>query len=123
MTYRITDRQLADDVFVISLAGDGDLIAAPELRAHVDQAIGRGAHALLLDLTAATFVDSTALGILVDALKRLRPRGGRVAVACPDPGIRKVFDITGLDRMLPVLESVPDALAVLGEPPPPPAPD
>lgn len=90
MTFRISERELGGEVLVVELQGEGDLIAAPELRRHIDDAIGRGATKLILDLSSATFIDSTALGILVGALKRLRPRGGRIAVLCPDPAIRHV---------------------------------
>jgi anti-sigma B factor antagonist len=116
LTYRITEHQLADDVRVIALAGEGDLMAAPELRRRVDSAIDAGATKLVLDLSESTFIDSTALGILLGALKRLRPRGGRVAVLCPDPAIGKVFEITGLDRMMPVTSTLAEALAALHDP-------
>ena len=115
MPYRIADRQLYPDVVVIELAGEADLMAAPELRRHVDRAINRGATSLILDLSETTFIDSTTLGILVSALKRLRPRGGRVAVQCPDPSIRRVFAITGVDRMLPVAVTRDEALASLAQ--------
>ena len=111
MTYRIADRKLDDDVVVIELAGEADLMAAPELRRHVDRAISRGANRLILDLSETTFIDSTTLGILVSTLKRLRPRDGRVAVQCPDPSIRRVFRLTGVDRMLPVATNRDEALA------------
>lgn len=113
MTFRISERQLPGDVLVVELQGEGDLSAAPELRRRIDDAISRGATKLTLDLSAATFIDSTALGILVGALKRLRPRGGRIAVLCPDPAIRKVFEVTGLDRMLPVVATLEEAVADL----------
>jgi anti-sigma B factor antagonist len=116
VNYRIADTKPADDLVVIELAGEADLMAAPDLRRHVDSAIGHGATRLILDLTDATFIDSTTLGILVNALKRLRPRGGRVAVQCPHHDIRDVFEITGIDRMLPVAETRDEALASITGP-------
>jgi anti-sigma B factor antagonist len=116
MNYRIADSKPVDDLVVIELAGEADLMAAPDLRRHVDQAIRHGATRLILDLTDATFVDSTTLGILVSALKRLRPRGGRVAVQCPHHDIRTVFEITGIERMLPVAQTRDEALASITGP-------
>jgi anti-sigma B factor antagonist len=113
--YRIADRQLDDDLVVIELAGEADLMAAPDLRRHVDRAISRGANRLILDLSETTFIDSTTLGILVSTLKRLRPRDGRVAVQCPDPSIRRVFALTGVGRMLPVTGTRDEALASLAQ--------
>src|SRR3954452_9194366 len=101
---------------MIALAGEGDLMAAPELRRRVDSAIDGGATKLVLDLSESTFIDSTALGILLAALKRLRPRGGRGAALCPAPAIGNVFEITGLDRMMPVTGPLAEALAALHEP-------
>jgi anti-sigma B factor antagonist len=97
------------------LEGHADFVAAPELRLRVDEAVNRGARKLVLDFTRSTSVDSTAGGILVGALKRLRPRGGCVAVVCPDPDIREVFHFAGLESMFPITETLVDALAALDE--------
>ena len=86
-----------DGVAVIAVRGDSDLHTAPHLRRAV--ALDRGASALVIDLTAATLVDSMTLGVLLGALKRLGPTGGRVTVVCPAQGIRRIFEITLLDRL------------------------
>ena len=55
----------------------------------------------MVDLSKATFIDSTTLGVLVGGVKRLRPAGGSLALVCTDENITKIFEITGLDRGLP----------------------
>ena len=88
-----------DGVAVIAVRGDSDLHTAPHLRRAITVALDRGASALVIDLTDATLVDSMTLGVLLGALKRLGPTGGRVTVVCPAQGIRRIFEITLLDRL------------------------
>jgi anti-sigma B factor antagonist len=113
MNFHIADETLPGELLVIKLEGEVDLYAAPELKEHVNGAIERGKTKLILDLSAATFIDSTTLGILVSGMKRLRPRGGMLAVLCPDPTMARIFDITGLNRMFSVHETLDEAVAAL----------
>jgi anti-sigma B factor antagonist len=113
MNFHIEDESHKEDSIVIKLQGEVDLYAAPELKDHVNRAIESGKTKLVLDLTDATFIDSTTLGILVSGMKRLRPRGGMLAVLCPDPTMARIFDITGLNRMFSVHDTLDGALAAL----------
>jgi anti-sigma B factor antagonist len=56
---------------------------------------------VIVDLGATTFIDSTFLGVLLGGMRSLRERGGEIGVVCPD-SIRKIFEITGLDRVLTI---------------------
>ena len=113
MGYRITEHKLAEATCIIELEGEGDLMAAPELRRRVDSAIRSGTTRLVLDLSESTFLDSTALGVIVGALRRLRSCDGRIAVLCPDPVMARAFEITGLNRMLAVAATPAEALAAV----------
>jgi anti-sigma B factor antagonist len=117
LNFHIEDEPLHGDLMLIKLQGEVDLYAAPDLKDHVNNAIEGGKTLLILDLSDATFIDSTTLGILVSGMKRLRPRGGRLAVLCPDPTMAKIFDITGLNRMFSVHETREDAIAALEQSP------
>ena len=114
MNFHIEDERLNDELTVIRLVGEIDLYAAPELKDHVNRSIERGRTRLVIDLSAATFIDSTTLGILVGGMKRLRPRGGTLAVVCPNATMAKIFDITGLNRMFSVHETREEAYEALG---------
>lgn len=98
-------------VGVIAVRGQADLHTAPELRAAITAALDRGASGLVIDLSDATFVDSMTLGVLLGAVKRLRPRGGKVAVVCVSPHIRRIFEITLLDRVFALHETLDAARA------------
>jgi anti-sigma B factor antagonist len=90
---------LSTELSVISVRGQADLHTASELRAAITETIEGGAVHLVVDLSDATFIDSMTLGVLLGAVKRLRPSGGSVSVVCTDPHIRRIFEITLLDRI------------------------
>lgn len=91
-----------DGVPVIAVHGQADLHTAPELRTAITAALDGGARGLVVDLSEATFIDSMTLGVLLGAVKRLRPSGGKVGIVCADPHIRRIFEITLLDRVFAI---------------------
>ena len=94
---------------VLSVGGDLDVVGAPDLRQAVVAAVASGSRLLLLDLSKLDFVDSFGIGAVVGALKRLRQRGGDLALVCPSSRIRRVFEICDLDRVLELHDSVDSA--------------
>ncbi len=97
-----------DGAAVLTLAGELDLYNAEEIRAALAEAIASSPRCVVLDLAEVEFVDSTALGVLVEANSRLGPDGLRLAALQPGP--RRALQVSGLDRHLPVHDSVDDAL-------------
>ena len=73
--------------------------------------IAAGIERVVVDLTETTFIDSSSLGVLIGAHRRLKARGGRLLVACDNEAIVKTFRITGLDGVFTVVPSVDEALA------------
>ncbi len=102
--------EVVDGLAVVDVRGEADLHTAHELRAAIMDTIDGGATSLVIDLTETTFIDSMTLGVLLGAVKRLRPVGGRVSVVCTDPNIRRIFEITLLDRVFALHESREAAL-------------
>ena len=98
-------------VAVIALSGELDLYTCPEFKTQLLQVIEDGAKLVVVDLTETTFIDSTALGVLIRGLERLKTQDGRLVVACSDPNIVKIFEVTGLDRIFSVCRSRDEALA------------
>lgn len=98
-----------DGTVVIELAGELDIAAAPELRAHVQVAIDAGHH-LVLDLDEVTFVDSTILHALLWARGTVAERGGRFAVATRAPGVLRLFELTRTGDLFGVSRSRAEAL-------------
>ena len=103
---------------VVTLRGELDAHDAPRLKADFTAAI-EGAAGLaaaprvVLDLAAVAFLDSTVLGTIVGALRRVREAEGELVVVLPEMQARRIFEITGLDRVLNVQRTRADALAAL----------
>jgi anti-sigma B factor antagonist len=91
--------------FLIALRGEWDLYNRPELAAALLQAEAAAESLIVLDLSRATFIDSSVLGALVEARKRLEEQV-EIAVVAEDRQIRKVFEITGLDGVFALYESL-----------------
>ena len=103
----------AGDVVVVVVEGEHDIYTVPALRERLDEALTREG-AVVVDLTAATFVDSSILGALLDARRRAQEQqhGFVVSVGVgAEPGVRRILDITGLIPVLPVLGDREEAIA------------
>jgi anti-sigma B factor antagonist len=98
-------------VRVLEVHGDADLLSAPELRERIRGAIDVGANTVVVDLSATTLIDSTALGVLLGGMKRLREQDGQIRLVVPRPEVRRIFEITMLDRIFPLNDSQEEALA------------
>jgi anti-anti-sigma factor len=99
-------------VSVLLAAGELDAFAAPDIASafvEID-----GAARVLVDLGRVSFMDSTALGIIVRHVRVLGEQDVRVQVVLPEGFARRIFEITMLDRVLPVAGTRDEALASLG---------
>jgi anti-sigma B factor antagonist len=103
-SFTVEDSEIDATTHVVEVTGELDLYSAPELKMHVLQAIDAGKTRIVVDLTKSTFIDSTTLGVLVGARKRLREHDGSLAVVCPDPEKLALFEMTGLDRVFSIHE-------------------
>jgi anti-sigma B factor antagonist len=96
---------------IVSAEGELDAYAAPELTAcFADVAHARN---VVADLSAVSFMDSTALGVVVRTLREIGKRGGGVRLVLPETSARRIFEITMLDQVLPLAATREDALADL----------
>jgi anti-anti-sigma factor len=92
---------------VVKLAGDLDLYNAEQVRSALVGVIDGAPSRIVIDASEVEFIDSTALGVLIDAHRKLE---GGVRVASPQDPIRRALEISGIDRHLKVHDSVDDAL-------------
>ena len=104
---------LGRSVFAVAVGGEIDLATAPDLKGALGDAIDGGGRRVLVDLSEATFIDSTTLGVLMGAVKRLRPLGGELAIACVDVNIRKIFELTLLDRIFAIFDTPAEGIDYL----------
>ena len=101
MEASVRTRQIGSTTYRIALAGEIDMYTSPEFRDDLRSCIERGATDVIVDLSAATFIDSTFLGVVLGGMRSLRERGGEISVVCPD-SIRRIFEISGLDQVLTI---------------------
>ena len=109
--FRIDEASPAASVRILAVHGDADLHTAPELREALRGATDDGVTTLVVDLSGAPVIDSTSLGVLLGALKRLRERDGQIRLVVPRPEVRRVFEITMLDRVFSLHQTLDEALA------------
>jgi anti-sigma B factor antagonist len=105
--------QIGTDAYVVSLSGELDLHTAPTFEEEVERAFADGGRRVIVDLIGVTFIDSVALGVLTRSAKRLRSLGGECLVVSDDPRIVRVFQITGLDRILRIEHTLAEAVEQL----------
>ncbi len=96
---------------LLAVSGEVDIATAPRLRKQLDELMEMDQTDVVVDLDGIDFLDSTGLGVLVGALKRLRARGGELHLICTQPRIHKVFDLTGPTKMFQIHKTVGDAVA------------
>jgi anti-sigma B factor antagonist len=89
---------------VVHATGDLDVASAPQLAdALVDVIDDQGSLSVRIDLRGVTFIDSTGLSLLVDALHRVGEKGGTLMLAHPGPSLRRLFGIVGFTQRFPIL--------------------
>lgn len=111
--FALSEEALGEGRHVVAVAGEIDLFTAPELKKTLADTIENGATRVVVDLSETTFLDSTALGVLIGAVKRLRSRDGQLVIVNVDANIAKTFEITGLDQIFTILGDRDSAVAAL----------
>lgn len=92
---------------VIALQGESDAYIAPRIRSDLATALGSEGP-LVVDLTQATFIDSTIVGVLLEGLAESEKLEHPLLLLLPDdsaPEVHRLFELTGLDSLLPLVRS------------------
>jgi anti-anti-sigma factor len=103
----------AEEAAVVSAQGELDAFTAPALADALADAAAEGDDRLVIDLSRVAFMDSTALGLVVRAVNEIGDRGGDVRLVLPERSARRIFEITTLDRVLPIEPSRAEALRAI----------
>jgi anti-sigma B factor antagonist len=110
----VTDRRERGAV-IAEVTGDIDLSTVAGLRERLFGLADEG-QPLIIDLNGVTFIDSTGLGVLVGTARRVAGHGGSLHAVCSQPQTRKLLWMTGVDRRIPLSDSVDGALTLMGAP-------
>ncbi|MGH3504931.1 MAG: anti-sigma factor antagonist [Nocardioidaceae bacterium] len=103
------DHRVSGDQMIIDVGGEIDVYTAPKLRERLVTLINEGHYHIIVNLDGVDFLDSTGLGVLVGALKRVRAQGGALRLVCSHERLLKVFRITGLAKVFPIYDSLETA--------------
>jgi anti-sigma B factor antagonist len=95
---------------VLAPEGKFNMVAAPPLKARIDDLVTAGKVHLVVDLHAVDFIDSSGLGALIGGLKSARQHGGDLRIAAAGAQVRAVLKLTNLDRILDPYPTVEEAL-------------
>lgn len=99
---------------VVSVSGEVDVVTAPGIRTEVVNLVTAGHTEIVLDFGRVDFIDSFGLGVMVGALKRINSHGGHLRIVIGEPRVRGVLELTGIDRVLDVYDSLDAALGAGG---------
>lgn len=115
VNFKMDTRTLDQVLPIIELEGEVDVYTAPQLKQQMISLLEGGAKTMVVDLAKVDYLDSTALGVLIGGLKRMRETDGNLVLVCPNARIRRVFEITGLDKIFDLFNSTDEARDSLGK--------
>ena len=105
-------RVVREGVGLVVLSGEVDISTAPAFKSDLVALIEEDkVPTVVVDLTDVTFIDSTALGVLIGGVRRLHPLGGRLLLVASGRAVLRAMSLTGLDRIFTVFATRDEALA------------
>lgn len=107
--FTIYKRDLDEHTVVISVEGELDLSTAPRLKWMLTDALGVDESKVVVDLAQVSFMDSTALGVLVAAQRKL-DSPARLAIVCTSERVLQIFEFSGIDSAFAIFSSLEQAL-------------
>jgi anti-sigma B factor antagonist len=111
--FGLEDEPVNERTHVVAPSGEIDALTAPQLGRCLLGLVDKGKRDLVVDLSLVTFMDSTGIGVLLNALRGLASRHGRLVLVCPTERVMRPFEITGLVSRLQIFRSREDALGDL----------
>jgi anti-sigma B factor antagonist len=113
LEFSVQTAEVGGNAFVVTVTGEADLHTAPDLDHALQGVLALGGTSVALDLTEVSFLDSTALGVLLRYRPRFVARGGDLVIVTDDRRVLRTFEITALDRMFRIEHRLADAVAAI----------
>lgn len=92
---------------VVEVTGEIDMYTASDLRERLLTLLSEGVTELGIDVNGVEFCDSAGLGVFIGVLRRLREVGGSLVIVCNRPQMLKIFQLTGLEKVLDIRATLP----------------
>ncbi|MGH2785329.1 MAG: STAS domain-containing protein [Actinomycetota bacterium] len=103
------ETRMSGDWAVVEVEGEVDVFTAPKLREQMIALLTAGNDRIVVNLAKVDFMDSTGLGVLVGALKRVKEKDGSLAIAGAHGTVLRVLSVTGLSSVFPLHDTVEQA--------------
>ncbi|QJC51812.1 anti-sigma F factor antagonist [Paenibacillus albicereus] len=101
-------------ILIVRLKGELDHHTADSVRIRMEEEIRRGGSTdVILSLKELDFMDSSGLGVILGRYKLLKSRGGKMVVCDASPGVYRLFELSGLFKIMPIHDTESDALSSL----------
>ena len=113
MDIKVNTRMLNDKAQAVEVQGEIDVYTSPRVKETINELIEKGHYQLVINLEGVRYIDSTGLGVLIGALKKVREHSGRILLVCTNPQIKKIFNITGLVKIFEIFKDEDEALQIL----------
>lgn len=112
--YTVSTETLGDELKIVTFSGELDMTSAMVLEQRLADLVNDSARRAVLDIRAVSFIDSTAIAVVLRAAGRLRQAQRRLVVVCEHPHVLKVLRITGVDAVCPIYSSREEMLVRTG---------
>lgn len=107
----VHSRPVSDGVHLVEVSGEIDLYTGPKVKNCIHDLIDAGTYRLIVSLENVRYMDSTGLGILMSALKRVEEKGGRIVIICKNARVLKIFKLTGFVHTFSIFDGEAEAIA------------
>ena len=109
-------QETPDGIPVVKLKGEIDLHTCATFRETLRDLIEKRHFNIVIDLADVPYLDSAALGVLVDAVRRVREHSGTISLVSTTPFVRRAFEITRLVKIFQLFDDLDSALQSVREP-------
>jgi len=100
---------------ILKIVGDVDLYSSPQVRKKILALMKKKTENLLVDLDGVSYMDSSGVATLVEALQLMKKRRGKLKLFNLRPAIRDVFELSRLDKVFDICEDENQAMAAISE--------
>jgi anti-sigma B factor antagonist len=111
--FSLRDEAVDEHTHVVALSGEVDAVTAPQVARRLLRLFRDGKTDVVVDLSRVTFMDSTGIGVLLNALRQLTTLHGRLVLVCPTDRVLRPFEVTGLVGYLKIFNTREAALGGL----------
>jgi len=110
MNVKTYTKEINNEIRGINIEGENDVYTSPKVKEALNDLIQKGNYNIIVNLEEVSYIDSTGLGVLIGALKRVKENKGDIKLVCTNLQIKKIFDITGLVKIFDLYDTEEQAL-------------